>query len=353
MDFIDGLPKSHNWTSIMVVVDRLSKYAHFLPLKHPYTAQSVAQQFTKEIIRLHGLPVNIISDRDPIFCSNFWQEIFTLQGVILNMSTAYHPQSDGQSEVVNRCLETNLRCFCCQQPANWADWLCWAEYYYNTTYHSAIKMTPYEALYGVPPPTFLSYIPGLADNNMVDAQLRSRQEILQELQHNLEAAQNKMVKYANKHRLHVEYQVGDWVYLKLQPYRQDSMVRRHCHKLSARYFGPYQIVKRCGKVAYQLDLPEEARIHHTFHVSQLKRKHGPYPVFPTPLPHLLCAQDRVPNRILQRRLVRRHNQAIPQVLISWDGAPASEATWMDYTAFKQQYPATNLEDEVVSPGGGS
>ena len=110
MDFIEGLPTSGNANCIMVVVDKLSKFAHFVPLRHPYTAQKVTQVFLDNIFRLHGLPTHIILDRDPIFTSSFWRELFRLAQVTLAMSSAYHPQSDGQTERVNQCLETYLRC---------------------------------------------------------------------------------------------------------------------------------------------------------------------------------------------------------------------------------------------------
>lgn len=127
MDFIEGLPKASGKEVIFVVVDRLSKAAHFLALKHPYTALEVAQLFMSEVFKLHGMPRYIVSDRDAVFTSRFWQELFKLQKVSLLTSTAYHPQNDGQTEVVNRCLECYLRCMTFERPKEWPQWLPLAE----------------------------------------------------------------------------------------------------------------------------------------------------------------------------------------------------------------------------------
>jgi hypothetical protein len=116
MDFIEKLPKSEGYDTIMVVVDRFSKYAHFMPLKHPFSAPSVAQIFLDQVVKLHGLPKSIVSDRDKIFTSSFWTQLFKLMGTQLNLSTAYHPQTDGQSERVNQCVEMYLRCAVHAQP---------------------------------------------------------------------------------------------------------------------------------------------------------------------------------------------------------------------------------------------
>jgi transposase InsO family protein len=109
MHFISGLPVSHKYNCIMVVVDKFSKYAHFLPLAHPFTALTIAKLYLNEVFKLHGLPSSIISDRDPIFTSKLWQELFKLAGTQLCMSSAYHSQSDGQTKRVNQCLEAYLR----------------------------------------------------------------------------------------------------------------------------------------------------------------------------------------------------------------------------------------------------
>ena len=160
MDYIDGLPLSCGKSVILVVVDRLSKAAHFVALAHPYSASSVAQVYLDNVFKLHGFPQSIVSDRDAVLLSDFWKELFSLQGVALNMSSAYHPQSDGQTEVVNRGVETYLRCMCSDMPKLWSKWLPLAEYWYNTNFHSTIQTTPFEAVYGRPPPQHLPYLPG-------------------------------------------------------------------------------------------------------------------------------------------------------------------------------------------------
>jgi transposase InsO family protein len=128
MDFVDGLPKSGGFNCIMVVVDKFSRYAHFVPLAHPYTAHSVALAFMREIHKLHAMPLEIVSDRDPIFTSKVWQELFRIAGTKLCMSTAHHPETDGQTERVNQCMEGYLRCFVHSCQTKWIQWLPLAEF---------------------------------------------------------------------------------------------------------------------------------------------------------------------------------------------------------------------------------
>lgn len=268
MDFIDGLPRSSGKTVILVVVDRLSKAAHCISLSHPYTAASVAQAFIDNVFKLHGFPRSIVSDRDAVFLSDFWKELFSLQGVALNYSSAYHPQSDGQSEVVDKCLETYLRCMCSDEPHLWSKWLHLAEFWYNTNFHTAIQMTPFDAVYGQPPPQHLPYLPGESKVSVVARSLEQREKMLLILKFHMLRAQHHMQQGANDHRTDRSFNIGDYVFVKLQPYRQHSVVLRSNQKLAPKFYGPYEIIDRCGKVAYKLRLPESSQIHPVFHVSQ-------------------------------------------------------------------------------------
>jgi transposase InsO family protein len=139
MDFIDSFPKYEGYSVILVAVDRFTKYAHFIPLKHPYSAQSVALAFFNMVVRLHGLPKIIVSDRDKIFTSTFWKELFKLLNTQLWMSSAYHAQSDGQTEYINQCLEAYLRCSVSSTPRQWLKWLPLAELWYNSCFHTTLQ----------------------------------------------------------------------------------------------------------------------------------------------------------------------------------------------------------------------
>lgn len=187
LDFVTGLPKSKGYDVILVVVDRLSKYAHFLRLKHPYLAKIVAVVFVQEVVRLHGIPLSILSDRDPIFVSAFWKELFQLQGTTLKMSSASHPETDGQMEVV-RCLKSYLCCFASKQPRTWSIWIPWAELWYNTTFHVSIGATPFEVVYGRQPPTIIRYLCGETKVETVANELQDRDEALKQLKFNLNKA---------------------------------------------------------------------------------------------------------------------------------------------------------------------
>lgn len=169
---------------------------------------------------------SIVSDRDLLFLSKFWKELFCLQGTTLSYSTTYHPKTDGQTEVVNRTLETYLRCFSGDLPKSWFRYLHLAEYWHNTALHSAIQMSPFEALYGRTPPSIPDYVHNSTTIPELETTLESRQEILNRLKENLKKSRLRMQIRANKHRRDVTFKVGDLVLLKLQPYRQKSVKSR-------------------------------------------------------------------------------------------------------------------------------
>ncbi|XP_038978713.1 uncharacterized protein LOC120109046 [Phoenix dactylifera] len=357
MDFIEGLPSSKGYEVVLVVVDRLSKYAHFIPVQHPFTAKTIAQTFVENIIRLHGVPRSIISDRDKIFMSLFWKELFSLQGSMLKAGSSYHPQTDGQTEVTNRILEQYLRCYCHEQQNRWADYLPWAEYWYNTSYQGSTKKSPFELVYGRTPPTLTRYEIGTTKNFEVEKELLAREEVLKIVKRELKKSQERMKKFHDRKRRDGELQPGDYVYLKLQPTQQKSLRKRVSYKLAKRYYGPYKILERIGKVAYKLELPYNSLLHPVFHISWLKKRVGDPSTIGVELPKF-DEEGRIvlqPMKVLQCRIKRkgRNKRKVWQVLMQWKDIPIEDATWEEYDEVARKYPKFHLEDKEVLQEGGN
>ena len=355
LDFVEGLPRSGKYDCILVIIDKFTKYGHFIPLSHPYTALTVAEKFIDTVYRLHGLPTVIISDRDPVFTSKVWQELFRLSDTKMNMSSANHPQTDGQTEKLNQCLETYLRCAVHASPKKWAKWLPLAEYWYNTNYHSALGKTPFQVLYGYTPRHLgvanlqSGVSPDLAE------WLQDREETAVLLRQHLLRAQQRMKFQEDKHRSEREFQVGDKVYMKLQPYAQQSVARRSNHKLAFKYFGPYEVLARIGKMAYKLKLPAGSQIHPVLHVSQLKKSVPPSQVhdsssscqFLTDSCYILQ-----PLEIVGKRDIKRGSTYIHQVQVTWMGMPPSLPSWESEAALRHRFPGAPAWGQAVFQGEG-
>jgi hypothetical protein len=200
MDFVEGLPTSSSFNAILVVVDKFSKFSHFIPLKHPFTAAVVACAFMDQVYRLHGLPHSIISDRDRIFTSQLWQALFKSASSELCFSSSYHPQTDGQTERVNQCLETFLRCFIHACPSQWSRWLPLAEFWYNTSSHAALGRSPFEVLYGFPPRHLSIDLDSVAPIPELHKWLEDRELMHSLIKQHLSRAQERMKRQADKGR---------------------------------------------------------------------------------------------------------------------------------------------------------
>lgn len=232
------------------------------------------------------------------------------------MSSACHPETDGQTEVLNRCLETYLRCFALE-PRGWAEWIPWAEYWYNTTYHSSAGMTPFEAVYGRAPPSITTFSWKESSVAALAQDLQDRDETIRQLKYNLQRAQQVMIKYANRHRKEVSFQI-EMVYLKLRPHKQQSICKRIYQKLPTRYYGPFKVIDKIGEVAYKLQQPAESRVHHVFHVSCLKKAIGNGQNLTGTLHEELGKDLTVtyqPEEVLARRSKTRGRKQVKQLLV--------------------------------------
>ncbi|GJS97543.1 reverse transcriptase domain-containing protein [Tanacetum coccineum] len=272
MDFITKLPRTRNGhDAIWVVVDRLTKSAHFLAIREDYSTEKLARLYTDEIVARHGVPVSIISDRDARFTSRLWQTFQKALGTRLDMSTAYHPQTDGQSERTIQTLEDMLRACVIDFGGSWDVHLPLAEFSYNNSYHTSIRCAPFEALYGRKCRSLVLWAE-IGEGSLIGPELvQETTDKVVVIKERLQAARDRQKSYADNRRKPLEFEVGDRVMLKVSPWK--GVVRfGKKGKLAPRYVGPFEILKRIGTVAYRLRLPEELiGVHDTFHVSNLKK----------------------------------------------------------------------------------
>ncbi|GAU49453.1 hypothetical protein TSUD_407400 [Trifolium subterraneum] len=342
MDFVTGLPRNQKGEdSIWVIVDRLTKSTHFIGVKSTYKASHYAEIFLEEIVKLHGVPLSIVSDRDPTFTSHFWRAFQKAMGTRLRMSTSNHPQTDGQSERTIQTLEDMLRACVLEDGGNWSKHLHLVEFAYNNSYHASIGMAPYEALYGRKCRTPLCWTE-VGDKGVLGPDIIQETTLkIKSVREHMKVAQSRQKSYADHGRMPIEFDEGDHVFLRVMPKLGLRGVFK-TKKLPPRYIGPYQILKRVGPVAYQLALPPSiSRMHDVFHVSQL-RKFIPDPFVPVELENIDLQPDLTyqpdPLRIVDRDVKALRNKKIPIVKVEWSQSPDGEFTWELESEMMKNYP---------------
>ena len=348
MDFIVGLPRTKmNHDAIWVVVDRLTKSAHFLPINERFTLDKLTQIYLNEIVVRHGVPVTIVSDRDPRFNSRFWRQFQECLGTRLNMSTAYHPQTDGQSERTIQTIEDMLRACALDFKGNWDEHLPLIEFSYNNSYHSSIKMPPYEALYGRKCRSPL-YWDEVGERKLLGPELvQQTKEKVEIIQKQLKIAQDRQKKYADQERKDLNFEEGEKVLLKISPWKGVTRFGKK-GKLSPRYIGPFEILKRVGKVAYELALPPYlSHIHNVFHISMIKKytpdtkhviEYEPIEIQPD------LSFEEKPIAIQDIRDKKLRNKTVRLVKVLWRNPKVEESTWELETEMLRKYP--HLFDKV-------
>lgn len=342
MDFIVGLPRTKsNHDAIWVIIDRLTKSAHFLPINERFSMDKLIHMYLKEIVTRHGVPVSIVSDRDPRFNSRFWKQFQEHLGTRLKMSTAYHPQTDGQSERTIQTVEDMLRSCALDFKGNWDEHLPLIEFSYNNSYHASIGMPPYEALYGRKCRSPL-YWDEVGERKIIGPELiQQTKEAVDVIRSRLIAAQDRQRKYADPHRKDVEYEIGEAVLLKVSPWK--GIVRfGKKGKLSPRFVGPFEILNRIGKVAYELALPPQMQhVHNVFHVSLLKKfnpdtkctiENEPVEIEPD------LSYIEQPVSILDRKDKVLRNKIVPLVKVLWRNPKVEESTWELESDILDKYP---------------
>jgi hypothetical protein len=327
MDFIVSLPLTLNkHDAIMVMVDRFSKMVHFVPTTTDVTAEGAARIFLERVISQHGLPLEIVSDRDPKFASRFWDCIWDALGTRLRLSSAFHPQTDGQTERANRTLEQMLRMYIDPRMVDWDDHLSMAEFAVNNSANESTKYTPFflnSGRHPVVPASLVERGGGARQVPSAEAFVEALEEHRARALRSLHVAQQRQKAYADKERRELDFKVGDDVLLST---RNLTLKTPGARKFLPKFVGPFKVLAKVGSVAYRLELPPTMRIHNVFHVALLQ----PYSASGTyqPPPPMLAedGQQEV-NMVLAHRERRRRHLVTLEYLIRWAGCGPEHDTW--------------------------
>ena len=326
-DHIVGLPISKGFDSIFVVVDRLTKMAHFIPTVKTATAEDLADLFLHYVWKLHGLPLKTVSDRGSLFTGRFLSQLYARLNIKGSFSSGYHPQTDGQTERINQILEQYLRVFLDERQSNWADLLPLAEFAYNNAHQESIKTSPFFANYGFHP-TLISIAHPVSQVPKADEYANLIQEVQEEAKAAMLIAQDRHKRYYDaRHSEEPAIQVGDMVWLE----STNIKTARPSQKLEHRRLGPYEVTHKISEVAFRLKLPSSMKNHPVFHVSQLtpvrEDKIGGREPEDVPTPEVLQDEDRYKIEMIKN--ARKRNGKM-EYLVHWAGYGPEERSWVSY-----------------------
>jgi hypothetical protein len=339
MDFITQLPRSrHGYTAVATFVDKLSKMTHFAPTHTTVSAPDAARLFLAAVVRLHGWPTTLVSDRDPKFTSAFWTTLFKEWGTKLAMSTAYHPQTDGQSERANRTLEEMLRSYVSKNHDDWDVHLPTLEFALNNTRNPSTGRTPFELNYGFHPRVPATFANPLVatPNSDVNTCVRHMRQLVDWTRAALTKAAETQRRYSDRRRTQATFAVGDLVLLSTN----DLAIREaeQCGKLLPLWVGPFKVQRVVNPNAYELELPVRwRRLHPVFNISRLR----PYtannpalfpdrPTYDRPPPELVEPDGSgiyVVEKIIGKQIIKQGRKNVVQYRVLWKGYPPEEATW--------------------------